>query len=572
MPLDRPESTARDASRFLLQVLYLPDPDDIEDEVARNSLYVLLIAAGIILATTGDVTCFTAAAVSLTRKMRTQGLTALLQQDIGFFDSDSNSAGELTAFLAEKITKVQSLTSGSLDGGIRMVSCLVMVIMFSFVFGPWQLSLALLGIYPVLGACMGFVAAIMSGNADTVKNKKKGDHAALTKQAVAEKSAGALVGEVVLAIRTVASFNAEQKLYDDYCTGVDRIEKEERKGAFANGFVMALGNMGMMSVMGFMHWYGQYLFSLGETTFKGTQIPLFMMMGSMMVVIGAVAGMLDIPTALSAARRYFQVTDRVSTINAFDEGGATLPSVRGELEVRDVVFAYPTALDHNVCRGYSLRVEAGQTCALCGPSGSGKSTIIALLERFYDPQAGQVLLDGVDVKTLNVRWLRQQLGLVGQEPVLFMGSVAQNIAYGKPGATQAEVEEAARMANAHTFITESLGNGYETEVGQGGSKLSGGQKQRVAIARALIKAPKALLLDEATSALDNESERIVQAALDEIMAKQKRTTIVIAHRLSTIRNADTIAVINEGCVVEKGTHDELLGQPGLYNSLVLSKS
>ena len=250
----------------------------------------------------------------------------------------------------------------------------------------------------------------------------------------------------------------------------------------------------------------------------------------------------------------------------------TTPSaaVRGEVEVRDVTFAYPSAPEHLVCRGYSLLVPAGKTVALCGPSGAGKSTIVLLLERFYDPQAGSVRLDGVDIKTLNVRWLRQQLGLVGQEPVLFMGTVAENIAYGKVGATTEEVEEAARMANAHTFIMESLSDGYATQVGQGGGKLSGGQKQRVAIARAIVRRPSILLLDEATSALDNESERVVQAALDEIMAKQKRTTLVIAHRLSTIRGADKIAVIDQGRVVEEGTHDELLANAeGLYTKLAI---
>ena len=225
-----------------------------------------------------------------------------------------------------------------------------------------------------------------------------------------------------------------------------------------------------------------------------------------------------------------------------------------------------------MCTGYSLTIPAGQTVALCGPSGSGKSTIIGLIERFYDPQSGTVKLDGVDLKTLNVKWLRSQLGLVGQEPVLFSGSVSENIAYGKQDATQAEIEEAAKMANAHGFITDNLANGYDTNVGQGGGKLSGGQKQRVAIARAIIKKPSVLLLDEATSALDNESERIVQAALDEIMAKQKRTTVVIAHRLSTIRNADKIAVIHEGQVVDQGSHDELLSHvDGIYFKLVLAQ-
>ena len=261
-------------------------------------------------------------------------------------------------------------------------------------------------------------------------------------------------------------------------------------------------------------------------------------------------------------------------IDPFSKEGQTIEAPRGAIEICDVAFAYPAAPDVVVCEGYSLSIGAGQTVALCGQSGSGKSTVIQLIERFYDPMSGQVLFDGVDIKTLNVKWLRAQLGYVGQEPVLFNGTVRDNIGYGKPGggATQEEIEDAAKMANAHGFITDSLADGYETSVGQGGGALSGGQKQRVAIARAIIRRPAVLLLDEATSALDNESERIVQAALDGLMAKQKRTTIVIAHRLSTIRNADKIAVIDKGKVVEEGTHDELVDKMGLYYGLMQASS
>ena len=247
-----------------------------------------------------------------------------------------------------------------------------------------------------------------------------------------------------------------------------------------------------------------------------------------------------------AAHTLRAVISRAPAIDAFSDTGVSPQSTSGEIVLSNVHFAYPTALDHPVCRGYTLSIGAGQACALCGPSGSGKSTIIQLLERFYDPQSGVVMLDGADLRTLNLRWLRSQIGLVGQEPTLFIGSVAENIAYGKPGASRDEIEAAARMANAHSFIAHDLQHGYETEVGQGGAKLSGGQKQRVAIARAIIKQPAVLLLDEATSALDNESEKVVQAALDELMAKQRRTTVTVAHRLSTIRHSDIIAVISKG--------------------------
>ena len=305
--------------------------------------------------------------------------------------------------------------------------------------------------------------------------------------------------------------------------------------------------------------------------------------------------------------------ERKSCIDPLSNHGTTLPSVRGGVELRDVQFAYPTRPQVKVCDGYSLRVEPGQVVALCGPSGSGKSTVIALLERFYDPQQGQVLLDGVDIRTLNVRWLRQQLGLVAQEPVLFTGTVAENIEYGKEGATRDEVMAAARMADAHDFITQvglslhtlsqkkqalpfgnepaplyalvlcarfthhqhpptaaqKLVHGYNTDVGSRGAQLSGGQKQRIAIARALVRQPAVLLLDEATSALDYESEGFVQAAIDQLIEEHDFTTIMIAHRLNTICHADQIAVVNQGAVVEQGTHAELLerGEHGVYAQL-----
>jgi len=263
----------------------------------------------------------------------------------------------------------------------------------------------------------------------------------------------------------------------------------------------------------------------------------------------------------------FQLIDRKSLIN-YEEDKQKASSITGRLRFQDVKFAYPTRPDTQVCNGVTLEVEAGTTVALVGASGSGKSTLIQLVERFYDPAEGSVALDGVDLKDLNVTWLREQIGLVGQEPVLFSGSIAENIGFGKRGATREEIEQAAKMANAHEFIT-AFEQGYETDVSLGGHQLSGGQKQRVAIARAIIKNPAILLLDEATSALDNESESVVQAALDELLAKQKRTTLVVAHRLTTIRNADKIVVMDKGTVVEQGTHDELmaLGEKGKYFSL-----
>jgi len=263
-----------------------------------------------------------------------------------------------------------------------------------------------------------------------------------------------------------------------------------------------------------------------------------------------------------------------NSLTGLDEKGDLRKTVFSshQVEFKDVHFSYPSRPGRMVFKGFSLAVRKGETLALVGPSGGGKSTTVAMVERFYDPNEGEVEFEGADVKELNVRWLRDQIGLVGQEPTLFNTTIGKNIAYGFPEATQAEIENAAMMANAHDFIM-TFPEGYDTEVGERGSQLSGGQKQRVAIARALVKNPKVLLLDEATSALDSDSEAIVQEALDKLMGSNERTTIVIAHRLSTIRNADRIAFVADGRVKEIGSHDELMEKPkGRYKRLVESQT
>lgn len=227
----------------------------------------------------------------------------------------------------------------------------------------------------------------------------------------------------------------------------------------------------------------------------------------------------------------------------------------GRIELSGVVFAYPGRRESPIYRGLSLTIDAGKTVALAGPSGCGKSTLVGLLERFYELDAGTITLDGRDIRELNLKWLRSQIGLVSQEPVLFEGTIGSNISLGRQGATQEEVEAAAQKANAHGFVTK-FPESYGTFVGERGVQLSGGQKQRIAIARAVVRDPLILVLDEATSALDTESEAVVQAALDQLLKSKKRTTIVIAHRLSTIREADKIVVISGGTVVEEGSHED----------------
>ncbi|KAK6155140.1 hypothetical protein DH2020_009388 [Rehmannia glutinosa] len=270
--------------------------------------------------------------------------------------------------------------------------------------------------------------------------------------------------------------------------------------------------------------------------------------------------------ASAAGERIKEVIERVPKIDSDSVEGQILQNVSGEVEFKHIEFAYPSRPESIIFEDFNLKVPAGKTVALVGGSGSGKSTVIALLQRFYDPLGGEILLDGVAIDKLQLKWLRSQMGLVSQEPALFATSIKENILFGKEDASIEEVIEAAKASNAHNFISQ-LPQGYDTQVGERGVQMSGGQKQRIAIARAIIKAPKILLLDEATSALDSESERVVQEALDKAVVG--RTTIVIAHRLSTIRNADLIAVVQNGQVKEIGSHDDLIeNDHGLYTSLI----
>lgn len=254
-------------------------------------------------------------------------------------------------------------------------------------------------------------------------------------------------------------------------------------------------------------------------------------------------------------------------IDSMSTVGLKPEKVEGKLSFDGVEFYYPTRPGQTILKDLSIDVPAGKTVAFVGPSGGGKSTVVKLLERFYDPTAGSVSLDGTDIKEINVKHLRSMIGYVGQEPALFATTIGKNIAYGCPDCSQEQIEEAAKQANAHDFIME-LPEGYDTDVGDKGSQLSGGQKQRIAIARVLVGDPDILLLDEATSALDTQSELVVQQALENIISIKKRTTVIIAHRLSTIRNADIIAVVMDGTIVEKGTHDELIGSQSYYKKLV----
>ncbi|RRT63610.1 hypothetical protein B296_00042569 [Ensete ventricosum] len=370
--------------------------------------------------------------------------------------------------------------------------------------------------------------------------------------------ANMLAAEAVSNIRTVAAFCSEQKVIDLY---VEELREPSRR-SFRRG--QTAGIFYGVSQCFLFSSYGSVLMGKGLASFKSVMKSFMVLIVTALAMGETLALAPDIIKGNQMAASVFEVLDRRTEVRP--EVGEDVGRVEGAIEMRGVEFCYPSRPDVLIFRGFDLRVKAGKSMALVGMSGSGKSTVLALILRFYDATAGKVMIDGKDIRRLRLKELRKHIGLVQQEPVLFATTIYDNIVYGKDGATEAEVVEAAKLANAHSFIS-ALPEGYSTKAGERGIQLSGGQKQRIAIARAIIKNPAILLLDEATSALDVESERVVQRALERVM--RNRTTVMVAHRLSTIHNADVISVLQDGRIVEQGSHSALVeNRDGAYFKLI----
>ncbi|NWT66232.1 MDR1 protein, partial [Prunella himalayana] len=528
------------------------DPVKRSKNTVLLSLIFLLLGVIILAAYIIQGFMFGKSGETLTMRLRSLSFRALLQQDIGWYDDQKNAVGVLLTRLATDASQVKGATGSRLALMTMTVFTLLTAIIIAFVYG-WQLTLLILACIPFIVGANAVSASSMSG------------HAAEDQKALEE--AGRISTESVENIRTVASLTKEEAFYERYVACLNNTYRKSLRKAPFYGFTYGIAQCSEYFINAAVFRFGAWLIANCLTNFENVFIVFSSVIFAAMNVGQSASMAPDYGKAKMSAQRIFQLLDRKPLIDSYSEQGEKLSHFEGNIEFRNIHFVYPTRPEVRVLQGLSVKVKKGQTLALVGSSGCGKSTSIQLLERFYDPVEGQVLADGFDTKSLHLQWLRSRLGLVSQEPILFDCSIAENIQYGDNSrvVSQEEIEEAAKAANIHAFI-EKLPEKYNTRVGEKGTQLSGGQKQRIAIARALVRNPAVLLLDEATSALDTESEKIVQKALDN--ARQGRTCIVIAHRLSTVQTADIIVVIQNGRVVEQGTHSQLLAKEGHYYALV----
>ncbi|HEX4417491.1 MAG TPA: ABC transporter transmembrane domain-containing protein [Kofleriaceae bacterium] len=460
-------------------------------------------------------------------------------------------SGELVGRLASDVTVIEDVVGSQLSMALRNTIQMIGAIVLLFVIDA-KLTLLMLSIVPPI-----VLAAIYFGRRLRKMSRAVQDELARVSGQVQES---------IGAIATVQSFVRESYEARRYRTGVEHAFEQTlamvRWRSWFFSTTMTAGYIGVAAVI----WIGGRALIKHELT-PGELTSFFLYT---FVVAGALGDVADLwgslQRAAGATDRLFAVIDTVPEIREPEPAGTiALPAGKGAIRFDAVSFAYPSRRGQPVLTEVSIDIAPGEVVALVGPSGAGKSTILSLLYRFYDVDAGRVLFEGIDVRALSLRELRQSLAMVAQEPVLFSGTIRDNIGYGRAGASPAEIESAARDAYAHDFIA-GFPDGYDTVIGERGTKLSGGQKQRVALARALLANPRVLILDEATSNLDAESEAAVQAALARLM--QDRTTIIVAHRLSTVRDADRIVVIDGARVVEQGRHDELMARRGTYHRLV----
>ncbi|KAI8606719.1 P-loop containing nucleoside triphosphate hydrolase protein [Dissophora ornata] len=537
----------------IVQDLSFDNDGDKGDLIRKDVILFTIVGCAMFVAGYGQQCFWTLSAEHQSKRIREKYFHAILRQDMTWHDT-----GKQSESLTTRLNSDTQLIYDGLADKVGLVLSNLTTFVAGFAIGfikGWRLALVLCAAVPLIGVTAAFMAKY------TVESASEGQGS--------YSKAGAVAEQAFSAIRTVVAFGGQKRETAAYVKYLDEAyvsgSRKARIAGVGNGIFLFV----LFCTYGLAFWFGANRVAAGQMT-SGEVLNVFLGM-----IIGAFAlgnigpNLSAFANAQGAAYNIFKTIDRIPTIDSASPQGEKPSNLQGHVVVTDVDFHYPSRPDVPILRKMNIEVQPGQTVALVGQSGSGKSTIVGLIERFYDPISGTLTLDGVEIKDYNVTFLRDMIGVVSQEPVLFNASIKQNIAYGtrkdQPQPTDQEIEDVCRLSNAHDFISR-LPNKYDTMVGEKGALLSGGQKQRIAIARALIKNPRILLLDEATSALDTESERVVQSALDK--ASSGRSTIVIAHRLSTIMNADMIYVMERGEVIETGNHISLLEHGGVYAELV----
>uniref|UniRef100_A0A671WTY9 ATP-binding cassette, sub-family B (MDR/TAP), member 4 n=1 Tax=Sparus aurata TaxID=8175 RepID=A0A671WTY9_SPAAU len=512
------------------------------------AIYYSIMGAVVLVAAYMQVSFWTLAAGRQVKRIRKLFFHCIMKQEIGWFDV--NETGELNTRLTDDVYKIQEGIGDKAGMLIQAYTTFITSFVIGFTKG-WQLTLVILAVSPALGISAALFSKVLTSFT--------------SKEQTAYAKAGAVAEEVLSAIRTVFAFSGQDREIKRYNKNLEDAMAMGIKKALSSNIAMGFTFLMIYLSYALAFWYGSTLILSGEYTIGSVLTVFFVVLIGAFTVGQTSPNIQSFASARGAAHKVYSIIDHKPIIDSYSEMGHKLDFVKGDIEFKGIHFNYPSRPEVKILNNLTLNVKSGQTMALVGSSGCGKSTTVQLLQRFYDPHEGSICIDGHDIRTLNIRYLREMIGVVSQEPILFATTITENIKYGRPDVTQEEIIQATKEANAYDFIM-NLPDKFETLVGDRGTQMSGGQKQRIAIARALVRNPKILLLDEATSALDAESETIVQAALDKV--RLGRTTIVVAHRLSTIRNADVIAGFQKGEIVEMGTHSDLMEKKGVYHSLV----